>query len=58
MEDARVTVMLMFPVSVNLPLTSVARTLNVKVPDAEGVPESNPDDDKVKPVGTEPEASE
>jgi hypothetical protein len=45
------------PLSVNRPLTSVARIVNVKVPAVPLiVPEINPELDKDVPVGSVPEA--
>jgi hypothetical protein len=39
-----------------LPFTSVARTVKLNVPAEEEVPERSPEEDKVIPPGSEPEA--
>jgi hypothetical protein len=45
------------PLVVDLPFTSVALTVNVNVPEAEGVPDNNPEELKETPVGKAPDAT-
>jgi hypothetical protein len=56
---ANVTVWLIDVVSVNLPFTSVARNVYVKVPEAVAVPDNTPVEEfNESPVGKDPDAIE